>query len=293
MSTSLPRLRRWLAVAFGVAALAMLSLMLVVMALRPSNERDWTEDQLHLASAVIDGDAVRISNLRNALYRSTSDFDVRWESRTYDLRQLDSVWFMVEPFADWRGPAHTLLSFGFANGDFLAISVEIRKERGESFSPLMGLLRQYELIYVIGDERDLIGLRANHRRDEVYLYPIRTTFESRRLLLLSMLERANGLIAQPEFYNTLSNTCTSNIVDHIELISPGRIPFSFKTLLPAYADDLAFDLSLIDTDLPRESYRAAHQINDLARLHADSAGFSAGIRSRFVAADSDKALEPR
>ena len=181
----------------------------------------------------------------------------------------------------WRGPAHTFLSFGFAGGAYVAISVEIRKEQGESFSPLGGLLRQYELIYVVGDERDLIGLRANHRHDDVYLYPIRTSKEKIRTLFVAMLERANQLAAHPEFYNTLTNTCTSNIVDHIDVITPGRIPFSYKTILPAYADDLAFDLGLIDTDSPRDQYRAAHRINDLAALHADAANFSEAIRSRL------------
>lgn len=286
-------LSRWLKLSLAALALAALALLLLVAPLRPSNERDWAADQSRLASAVINRDVVRISNLRNAVYRTSSDFNVRWESRSYDLSQLDSVWFMVEPFADWRGPAHTLLSFGFADGQYLAISVELRKERGESFSPLMGLLRQYELVYVMGDERDLVGLRANHRKDDVYLYPIRATAEGRRSLLLSMLERANALIEQPEFYNTLTNTCTSNIVDHIELIAPGRIPLSFKTLLPGYADDLAFDLGLIDTELPRESFRAAHQINDLARQHADNAGFSAGIRSRFVRSGTNEPAAAR
>lgn len=253
----------------------------MVALFRPSNDRDWSPDQAELATAVIEGDHVQIRNLRNALYRSTTDYDVRWEQRRYDLRQLESVWFMVEPFSDWRGPAHTLLSFGFSDGRYLAVSVEIRKEQGEAFSPLKGLLRQYELTYIIGDERDLIGLRANHRRDEVFLYPIRTTPVGRRALLVSMLERANAVAAQPEFYNTLSNTCTTNIVEHIEAIVPGRIPLSYKTLLPGYSDELAFDLGLIDTTLLRESFRAAHRINDLAHEHADSENFSAGIRTRF------------
>jgi hypothetical protein len=281
MTSSPSRLRRfWRALLLSLLVLLLLWGAMLVL-LRPSNQRQWSPDQAELATAEIEGDEVRISNVRNALYRSTTDYDVRWEQRRYDLRQLESVWFMVEPFSDWRGPAHTLLSFGFSDGQYLAVSVEIRKEQGESFSPLKGLLRQYELTYIIGDERDLIGLRANHRRDEVFLYPVRTTLAGRRALLVSMLERANAVAAQPEFYNTLSNTCTTNIVEHIEEIVPGRIPFSYKTLLPGYSDELAFDLGLIDTALPRESFRAAHRINDLALEHADSAGFSAGIRARF------------
>jgi Domain of unknown function (DUF4105) len=266
--------------AWGLLLGAVASYLVLMVLVRPSNERDWSVDQRRTAMAEVSGDVVRIQNVRNAHYRSTEDFDMRWEERTYDLRQLESVWFVVEPFADWRGPAHTFLSFGFGDGRYVSISVEIRKERGESFSPLRGVLRQYELAYIVGDERDLIGLRANHRHDDVYLYPIRATRDGMRALFVSMLERANALARTPEFYNTLTNTCTSNIVQHINVIAPGRIPFSYKTLLPAYSDDLAFDLGLIDTELARDQYRAAYRINDLARLHADSAAFSAAIRSR-------------
>ena len=275
-----PRLttRRVLIGTVGAIALAWLALIALV---RPSHDRPWSPDQARLSTAQIDGEVVRIRNVRNAIYRSATDFDVHWEARNYHLSQLESVWFVVEPFADWRGPAHTFLSFGFGNGNYLAISVEIRKERGESFSPLMGLFRQYEIAYIIGDERDLIGLRANHRRDDVYLYPVRASPALMRALFVSMLERANALAEQPEFYNTLTNTCTTNIVDHIELIAPGQIPLSYKTLLPAYSDDLAYDLGLIATGLPRENYRSAYRINELAAAYADSEDFSERIRSRL------------
>lgn len=279
MTTPKPRrhlLRRSLLVVATAAIAGYLSLVQLV---HPSNERDWSPDQQRLATAEFAGDTVRVHNVRNAIYRSTTDYDVHWEDRAYDLRRLESVWYAVEPFATWRGPAHTFLSFGFGNGEYVAISVEIRKERGESFSPLGGLLRQYELTYIVGDERDLIGLRANHRRDDVHLYPVRATPEAARTLFVSMLESANALASKPEFYNTLTNTCTSNIVDHVNRIAPHPIPFSVKTLLPAYSDDLAFDLGLIDTDLPREQYRAEFRINDLAQEHADSPDFSESIRS--------------
>lgn len=280
MLSPIPRrhpIRRALLV-IAVAAIA--GYLLLVLLLRPSNERDWSADQQRVATAEFSGDTVQVRNVRNATYRSTTDFDVHWEDRSYDLRRLESVWYVVEPFATWRGPAHTFLSFGFGDGRYVAISVEIRKEQGESFSPLLGLLRQYELAYIVGDERDLIGLRTNYRHDDVHLYPMRATRDAARALFVSMLVRANALAAQPEFYNTLTNTCTSNIVDHVNLIAPKRIPFSYKTVLPAYSDDLAFDLGLIDTDLPREQFRAAFRINDLAQKHADSADFSEAIRSR-------------
>ncbi len=264
----------------AIVATAMAGYLLLVLLVHPSNEREWSPDQQRLATAEFSADTVRVKNVRNARYRSTTDYDVHWEDRSYDLRRLESVWYVVEPFATWRGPAHTFLSFGFGDGEYIAISVEIRKERGESFSPLRGLLRQYELTYIVGDERDLIGLRTKYRHDDVYLYPMRATSEAARTLLVSMLESANALAAKPEFYNTLSNTCTTTIVDHVNLIAPHPIPFSYKTVLPAYSDDLAFDLGLIDTDLPREQFRAAFRINDLALEYAEKVDFSKAIRSR-------------
>lgn len=250
---------------------------------RPSNDRDWTPDQARLATATFAGDTVMVRNVRNAFYRSTHDYDVRWEERTYDLSKLESVWFMVEPFSDIRGPAHTLLSFGFSDGQYVGISVELRKEKGEEFSPFKGLFRQYELSYVVADERDLLGLRANHRQDSVFLYPVRTTPEKKRALFVAMLGRANGLAARPEFYNTLTSTCTTNIVSHINDIAPKRVPWSYKVLLPAFADELAYDLGLLDTSLPREEFRAAHLINEAAAMYADSADFSVGIRRGLLA----------
>jgi hypothetical protein len=174
--------------------------------------------------------------------------------------------------------AHTFLTFGFADGAHVALSVEIRKEKGERYGPVKGLFKQYELMYVIADERDLIGLRANHRKDDVYLIPGRTTPEKRRELFLDMLGRAAGLARRPEFYNTLTSTCTTNLVAHINRISPRGVPFSLKTLLPEHVDRLAYDLRLIDTDLPYEKIRERYRINEAAGRYRDRADFSRGIR---------------
>jgi len=140
------------------------------------------------------------------------------------------------------------------------------------------MLKQYELMYVVGDERDLIKLRTNYRKDDVYLYPVRATAEQRRTLFVSMLRRANALRERPEFYNTLTNTCTTNIVRHVNEISPRRVPLSFKVLLPGYSDQLAYDLGLIDTDLPFEQARQRYRVNARALQFADSARFSTLIR---------------
>lgn len=251
----------------------------LVVLVRPSLTRDWTPDQVVLARAEISGDTVSITNIRNISYRTTSDYDVRYYDKTVDLNKLESVWYLVEPFSGHgAGAAHTLLSFGFEGGDYVAISVEIRKEKGESFSPVKGLLRQYELVYVIADERDVIKLRSNYRKDDVFLYPVQTTRENIRRLFISMLTRANKLATEPEFYNTLTSTCTTNLVAHVNEITPGRIPFSYKVLMPAYSDELARGIGLIDASLSIEELRMKYRINDRASAYADDPRFSERIR---------------
>ena len=276
-----PPATRWRKLAIAVAAVAVLAAPFVYVQLSesPSNERDWSPDQKVLARATIDGDTATIRNVRNFAYRTDHDFVEKYETRSYDLRKLDSVWFVVERFGDAPAIAHTFLSFGFGD-EYVAISVEIRKERGEVYSPVKGLLRQYELIYVIADERDVLALRTNFRRDPVYMYPVTTTPERMRRVFVEMLERANQLAAQPEFYNSLTNNCTTNIVGHVNTIAPRSIPFSYKVVLPAYSDELAYDLGLIPTELPFQTIRAAHRIDTLARQQPVGPDFSRIVRRR-------------
>lgn len=271
------RLRTYL---YALAAVVALSYLALTLFVRPSLDRDWTPDQVVLARATISGNTATVTNIRNIEYRTTKDYDVHYYDKTFDLDTLDSVWYMVEPFSGHgAGAAHTLLSFGFEDGSYVAISVEIRKEKGESFSPIKGVLRQYELVYVIADERDVIKLRSNYRKDDVFLYPVKTTKENMRKLFVSMLERANKLATEPEFYNTLTSTCTTNLVAHVNDIVPGRVPFSYKVLMPAYSDELARAIGLIDDSLSIEDLRAKYRINDRAELYADDPLFSEKIRS--------------
>jgi hypothetical protein len=271
-------LKRKLVALAIVLALALLPFGFAYLFATPSAERDWSPDQRVMARATIAGDKVTIENVRNFSYKSTSEYVPRYETRSYDLSKLDAVWFIVERFGDAPAIAHTFLSFGFG-GEYLAISVEIRKELGESYSPLKGLLRHYELMYVIADERDVIGLRTHYRRDPLYMYPVNTTPDKIRRLFVEMLERSNKLAAEPEFYNTLTNNCTTNIVRHVNTIS-NRIPFSYKVLLPAYSDQLAYDLGLIPTDRPFEAVQAAHRIDGLAQQHPVDPNFSRLIRTK-------------
>ena len=270
--------KRWRWIVGIVAGLAAIRAAMIAI-VRPSNARDWTADQKTLPSATFDGPLVTIRNIRNFQYESVDRYTPAWYDKTFDLRNLESAWLVVEPFG---GPlaAHTFVSFGFGGKDFVAISVEIRKEKGETFSPVKGLLRQYEVMYVVGDERDLIKLRSNYRKDQVYLYPMRTTRERMRAMFVSMLKRANDLAGHPEFYNTLTNTCTTNLVRHVNALIPGRIPLHPAVFFPGYSDRLAYKLGLIDTTLPFDKARELFHINSRAETFADDPEFSLRIRER-------------
>ncbi|HEX2835601.1 MAG TPA: DUF4105 domain-containing protein [Thermoanaerobaculia bacterium] len=245
--------------------------------IQPSNERDWAVDQAILPYAEIAPPLVTIHGIRNFRYTSAEQYQPAYYDKVFDLRKLDSVWFVVEPFGQ-PGAAHTFVSFGFGDDEYLAISIEIRKEKGESFSAIGGLLRRYELMYVVGDERDLIQLRTNHRRDPVHLYRVATTQQKREAMFLSMLARANALRTKPEFYNTLTNTCTTNLVRHVNEIAPDRVPRSLAVLLPSNSDRLAYDIGLLDRTFTFDETRARARINDKAERAAGADDFSRKIR---------------
>lgn len=261
-------------VLFIIAVVIMVSILT-----SPSNNRNWNDDQSILPYAQINDNFVSIYNIRNFTYTSTKDYSKNYYDKTFDLNKIKGVWYVVEPFSGIPGSAHTFLSFEFEGDQFVSISVEIRKEKGESYSPIKGLFNRYELMYVIADENDVIKLRSNHRKDLVYVYPIKTTNTKVRELFLEMIRRANYLKDNPEFYNTITNTCTTNIVKHVNTITPHRVPFfNLRILLPANSDKLAYSLGLIDTDLSFEDARKRYFINDRAQKYATSTDFSVKIR---------------
>lgn len=246
---------------------------------QPSLSRNWTEDQKILARTTFNKDGtVSIENIRNIDYRSTADYTTRYYDASYDPRKIIRAWFLVEPFESF-GAAHTLVSFEFDDGRFLSISAEIRKEIGEAFSPFKGMLNQYELVYVVADEKDVVRLRTNYRKDKVYLYPIKTKQEKVRAVFIDMLKRANSLAKKPEMYNTLTSNCTTNIVSHVRKFSADAIPWwDFRYLFPATVDKLVYDAGLIDTDLSIEKVRERFFITPRAQENDQNLDFSRVIR---------------
>ena len=247
---------------------------------RPSHVRAWRPEQAILPQISIQDKFVHVRNVRDFTFHSATEFTPAYIDQSYQLDQVERVWFVVAPFTwEWRGPAHTFVSFGFANGQYLGISVEARRAAGQAFSIVKGVLRQFGLMYVIGTERDLIGMRAVTWNDPVYLYPIRATPEQVRAVLLGMLERAQALTKQPEFYNTFMNNCTTNILDAVNAIATKPIPYGIRVLLPGYTDALAFERGLIDTELSLAAARARFQVNARAQAAIQDPDFSARIRA--------------
>lgn len=246
--------------------------------LEPSNDRNWVPEMSVLSRAELEGDRVTVRNIRNSKYLNAETFVLDHYDKTYRLSDLQTVDFIVVPFKYSPSLAHTMLSFGFRGDEYLVVSVEVRREVGESYSPVRGVLRQFELMYVVGDERDLILLRTKHRGDDVYIYRAKAPPERVQLLFTDVMRRVNQLAEKPEFYHTVTNSCTSNIVSHVNGIRPGRIPFDLRALLPGKSDRLAYDLGLLETDLPFEEARRRARVTERAAEYENGSDFSTLIR---------------
>jgi hypothetical protein len=243
----------------------------------PSNTRDWAPDVSRIAYVSFNGRYVTIENVRNFKYRSESDYDQRWENRTYDLDGIRGL----DLFISFWGPtqiAHTIVSWDFDDDQHLAISIETRKERGESYSAIRGFFRQYELYYVVADERDLIGLRTNYRGEQVYLYRIRARSSEARALLVDYLETINQLHDHPQWYNGLTQNCTTTIRARVQDVGAAR-KLDWRLLANGHLDQLLYERRQIDTDISLNDLRSRSNITQRAKAAGDLPDFSARIRT--------------
>ena len=273
-------LRRWRWRALAAFAVLCAALLVLWTNIEPSNERDWQPEVAVLPHATISGDQVTVHNIRNFDYRSDTDYTAAYYDKRLDLRDLRSV-DLVTSYGMGPAIAHVFVSFGFAGDEYLAISVEARKRKGERYSPLKGLFRQYELIYVVADERDVIRVRANYRQtppEDVYLYRIKGPPEGARRFFLRYMERLNELRTHPEFYNTLTTNCTTNIWVNANL-SPGRVPWSWEILASGYLPEYLYKEGKLD-DMGLSFPELQHRAYVNARAHAADAAadFSRRIR---------------
>ncbi len=254
--------------------------------LTPRNDRDWRPEVAHPPSATLDGDILTIRNVRNFGYRTEEDFTVRWEERSYDLSKLRGVDMFL---SYWGSPwiAHTVMSWDFGDGQHLAISIETRKEQDEAYSALLGFFRQFELYYVVADERDLVRLRTNYRGEQVYLYPLRIRLEVARAVLLDYIKEINELAEKPRWYNAFSMNCTTAIRHHLQNVAVNN-PWDWRILLNGRLDELGYRRGSIDTTLPFAELRRRSEISEKAKRADGAADFSALIRVGLPGARGSK-----
>jgi hypothetical protein len=243
----------------------------------PSHDRAWRPEVAVMPRALLDGDRVRITGVRNFDYRSVNDFTVRYEQREVQLSHLTGLDFFVSYWSEGL-VGHTFLSFIFDNAPPLSISIETRPEVGEGFNPIASLFKQFELIYVVGDERDIVRVRTNYRKETVYLYRLNTATDNARRLFMVYLERINELADRPEFYHLLSNSCTINIIRYANAAGrAGR--FDIRHLLNGMIDSYLYYSGRMDTTLPFDELRRRSRINDAAQAADDAPDFSDRIRA--------------
>jgi hypothetical protein len=246
--------------------------------IKPRNDRDWEPDHAILPYSTLIRNVVQVHNIRNFAYKSNTEFNQQYDTREYDLNDIEKVYYVLTPFRYLPGGAHTFLSFQFKNNKHIAISIEARKRKGSSFSLVRAFLKGHELTYVIADENDVIKLRSNVRYEDVYVYPLAIMKEDMKRIFVDMLDRANELREKPEFYNPFTNTCTTNLFDHINNIIPKRIPYHYTRWIPRQSDKFFYDIGLLDTQIPFDEIQKHYHINDRAIKFADDPQFPLKIR---------------
>lgn len=271
--------RRGLRLALPAFGVALVAIAVWWSSMKPSNERSWQPEVAKLAYATIQGDLVTVHNIRNFDYRTETDFTPAYYDRTFDLRKLDSADLVA---VYWMGPAiaHLLLSFGFGE-DHLAVSIEARKELGEGYSSAKGFFRQYELVYVVADERDVIRVRTNYRKDppeDVYVYRVHGPRGNLKRIFLEYVRKINGLRERPEFYNTLTTNCTTAILMNTR-VNPDSLPLSWKVLVSGYAPEYVYSMGRLDRSLPFEELRRRSLVNAAAKAADQAPDFSRRIRA--------------
>jgi hypothetical protein len=260
----------------AVAAVLFLCVVGWWLAIPHSHDRNWRPEVAVMPRAIIDGDRVRLTGVRNFDYRLRNEFTVRYEEREVRLSHLKSIDFYISYFTE--GPVgHTFLSFIFDDAPPLTISIETRPEVGEGFAPVASLFKQFELIYVVGSERDLVGVRTNHRGEPTYLYRLNSSADDARRLLLVYLERINQLADHPEFYNLLTNSCTINIIRYANAAGrQGR--FDIRHLLNGLIDSYLYHSGRVNADLPFDELRRRSLINQAAQAADGAPDFPERIR---------------
>lgn len=261
---------------------SLLILLLGWSLVQPSHDRVWADDVANMLSSDINGDTVTLYNVRNFDWRTETDYTANWETRQYDLSQLQRVDMAL---SYWMGPAiaHTLVSFGFSDGRYLTFSIEIRKEQSESFSAIGGFFKQFETSLIAADERDILYVRTNARDEDVYLYHVNMPQPAIRSLFLAYLDEAEQLRQKPRFYNTITENCTTIVFRMVQRIVQG-LPIDYRLLASGYLPEYLYDVDGLAAGYSVEELRHKGRITERALSSAtdiSSEDFSLLIRQNI------------
>lgn len=249
----------------------------------PSNDRIWADDVARLLTGTVAGNQVTLHNVRDFDWRTDDDYDVRWQTRRYDLDHLVTADAVLSHWGS-KAIAHAMISFGFDDGRHVVFSVEIRKRRGQQFSAIGGFFKGFETILVAADENDIIRVRTNVRGEDDYLYPLRMDKPAMRALFISYVDTANRLSVTPAFYNTISSNCTTLVYRMARQIDPG-LPHHIGLLLTGYLPEYLYHANVLDQDIPVGQLRRHNRITERATHTAPGGDFSRAIRARPPAAN--------
>jgi hypothetical protein len=255
--------------------------LLLIIIFRPSHDRDWELGHEQLPQFIFSNkdSEVTIENYRNFNWTDVKSADIEYQTRKFDYDAVSGVDVFISHFDDFEGLAHIFLSFTLEEDDPIVVSLETRREKGESFSPILGMLRQFEIIYVVGSEEDIVGLRTGYRDERVYLYQTKATAEQAKELLSLIIKGVNDIHDTPRMYNTLTRNCTNELTRPVEKMSTVTFPITWKSVLPGFFDEVLHELKLIETDGTFEEIKNRHLI-DNTKVDENESDYSIQLRTK-------------
>lgn len=246
-------------------ALGVMLILVVTLFRTPRLDRAWEENSRILPSVTVGTSTVEVKNMRDWRYGRGTVISKNYKDETFDLSKIEKAYLLFNPFGEWEGVAHSFFVFEFSDGKSVSVSIEARREEGETYNVVKGILNEYEMWYAFGSPEDFMGARAIYSDEELYKYPLDISTTTMRGLFVDLSNTAHRLESKPEFYNTVTSNCTNLLADAANRVNPGSVPWSFARIFTGYADDELYKLKLIPHDKPFEEVYKESRVDELVR----------------------------